>query len=769
MKFQLLILFIFPFLLFSQKYTISGTIKDASNGEDLIGATVSVKDKNIGASANVYGFYSLTLDKGEYTLLYRYFGYQTIERTITLNTNTTINIELSSVNGMLEEVVISAEREDGNVKSIEMSVTKLDPKSIEAVPVLFGEKDIMKTLQLTPGVKTAGEGNSGFYVRGGATDQNLILLDEAIVYNASHLLGFFSVFNSDAIKDVALYKGGIPSEYGGRGSSVMDVKMRDGNSKKFGATGGLGLISSRLTLEGPIVKDKGSFMLSGRRSYADIFLGLSKDEDIKTTRLYFYDLNLKANYKISDKDRVYVSGYFGRDVFSLGSIFGFDWGNATGTVRWNHLFSEKLFSNTSIIASNYDYQFRIGEGEEQFGIKSAIRDYNIKQSYDYFLNANNTIKFGANLIHHTFYPGELFAGSETSFNQIKEDNKYALEGGFYLQNEQKISELFSVQYGVRYSLFNYMGKGTAYEFDEDGDLLKETKYDDFKSIQYYGGFEPRLSVNYLLNEKSSIKASLNRNRQYLHLLSNSVTTSPTDLWVPSTNNVKPQIVDQVALGYFRNFKDNMFEFSVEAYYKTLANQIDYKNGANLVLNTFIEADLVYGRGKAYGTEFFLRKTKGNLTGWVGYTIARALRQFDEINNGEWFSARQDRIHDISIVGIYKFNEKLTASATWVYYTGDAVTFPSGRYEIDGVLVPYYTERNGYRFPNYHRLDVGVTWYNKKTAKFESSWNFSVYNAYARENAYSITFRQNADDPNRTEAVRIALFKLVPAITYNFKF
>jgi hypothetical protein len=466
---------------------------------------------------------------------------------------------------------------------------------------------------------------------------------------------------------------------------------------------------------------------------------------------------------------VYLSGYFGRDVFSLGSVFGFDWGNATGTIRWNHLFSEKLFSNTSLIVSNYDYQFRIGEGEEQFGIKSAIRDFNLKQSYDYFLNSKNTIKFGANIIHHTFYPGELFTGSETSFNPIREANKYALEGGFYLQNEQKVTDLLSLQYGVRYSLFNYMGKGTAYAFDEDGDLLSETAFDELETIQYYGGFEPRLSVNYLLDEKSSVKLSLNRMMQYVHLLSNSVTTSPTDLWVPSTNNVKPQIIDQLAVGYFRNFKDNMFEFSVELYYKNLANQIDYKNGANLVLNTFIEADLVYGRGKAYGSEFFIRKTKGKLTGWVGYTLARALRQFDAINNGEWFSARQDRIHDVSVVGIYKFSEKLSVSASWVYYTGDAVTFPSGRYEIGGTLVPYYTERNGYRFPNYHRLDLGVTWYNKKTDKFESSWNFSVYNAYMRENAYSIAFRQNANDPNRTEAVQTALFKLVPAITYNFKF
>lgn len=665
-------------------------------------------------------------------------------------------------------MVVSSEREDRNVSKTEMSVTRIDPKSIETVPVLLGEKDIMKTLQLTPGVKSAGDGNSGFFVRGGGLDQNLILLDEAPVYNASHLLGFFSVFNSDAIKDVTLYKGGIPAQYGGRGSSVVDVTMRDGNSKKFGASGGIGLISSRLTLEAPIVKDKGSFVISGRRSYADLFLKLSSDEKIKETALYFYDLNMKANYKLGEKDRIFLSGYFGRDNFNLAKTFAFGWGNSTATVRWNHLFSDKLFSNTSLIYSNFDYSFSIGADDEKFGIKSSIRDYNLKQDFSLYQNANNTIKFGFNAIHHTFRPGEIF-GTNESFNDVKIPSKYALETGLYAQNEQKISESFSLQYGLRYSWFDYLGSGTAYYFNENGDKTGEKTYTKGQSIKQYGGLEPRIAANYRLNELSSVKASYNRNRQYMHLLSNSTTSAPTDLWVPSSNNVKPQIIDQYALGYFRNFKENVYEASVEVYYKTLQNQIDYRPNAQLVFNNEVEGQLIYGKGMAFGSEFYLKKNKGRLTGWVSYTLSRSLRKFDEVNIGKLFPARQDRIHDFSVVAMYKLNEKISLSANWVFYTGSAVTFPSGKYEVLGQTIPRYTERNGYRMPNYHRLDLGITWYRKRTETRESSWNFSVFNAYARENAYSITFRQNEQDPSKTEAVQVALFKIVPSITYNFKF
>lgn len=770
MKNKILFFFIFTALgTFAQKATISGTIRDASNGEDLFGAAVIVKElTNVGTTANAYGFYSITLEIGEYTLVYRSTGFETMEWKLNLISDTTYNVELKVPKDVqeIQEVQVSAVKENDNITSSEMNVTRFDPKSIETVPVLFGEKDIMKTLQLTPGVKGAGEGNAGFFVRGGGADQNLILLDEAPVYNASHLLGFFSVFNSDAIKDVALYKSGIPAEYGGRASSVMDVKMRDGNNKNFGASGGLGLISSRLTLEGPIVKDKGSFIISGRRSYADLFLGLSKDVDVPDkTKLFFYDLNAKANYRIGQKDRIFLSGYFGRDKFQLGDLFGFSWGNATGTLRWNHIFSKKLFSNTTVVYSNFNYEFTIGAGDDSFGVRSSIQDWNVKQDFSYYINSNNTLKFGLNVMHHTFRPGSL-EGNNEAFDEIILDPRYALELGVYVQNEMKIGSRLNVMYGVRYSGFNLMGNGYAYDFDEDGDKIEERYYDDWESIKYHQGIEPRLSASFILSEKNSIKLGYNRNFQYLHQLSNSTTSSPTDVWVPSSNNVKPQIGDQIALGYYHNLFKNSLKISTEVYYKALQNQIDYRNGADLVLNNLVEGELVYGKGRAYGLEVQVQRTKGKVTGWISYTLARSLRQFDQINEGKEFSARQDRIHDVSIVLMYRVTKAIALSASWVYYTGDAVTFPSGKYEINGQYIPYYTERNGYRMPDYHRLDVGFTWYMKERKHFDHNLNISIYNTYARENAYTITFEVDEDTGN-TKAIQTTLFKLVPSITYNF--
>ena len=649
-----------------------------------------------------------------------------------------------------------------------MDVTRLDPKDIETIPVLFGEKDIMKTLQLTPGVKGAGEGNAGFFVRGGGADQNLILLDEANVYNASHLLGFFSVFNSDAIKDVSLYKSGIPAEYGGRASSVMDVKMRDGNKKKFGMSGGIGLISSRLTVEAPIVKDKGSFIVSGRRSYADLFLKLSKDTSINQTQLFFYDLNAKANYRLGDKDRIFLSGYFGRDVLGINDAFGFNWGNATGTIRWNHLFSNKLFSNTSIAYSDFDYGFNVGSGEDGFGISSSINDINFKQDFDYFLNSNNKMKFGVNAIYHTFKPGEL-SGGNSSFNPIILDTRYGLEAAAYIQNDMKIGSRWSLMCGLRYSAFNLMGDGTAYEFDGNGVLTNSTEYSRGESIALHHGLEPRFSISYILSENNSIKLGYNRNLQYLHRVTNSTTSSPTDIWVPSSNNVLPQLADQIAIGYYQNFNKNMFSFTGEVYYKALQNQIDYRTGASNFLNELIEGEFVYGKGRSYGLELQLQKKKGKFTGWLSYTLSRALRTFDAIDNGREFSARQDRIHDISLVTMYNLTERVALSAAWIYYTGDAVTFPSGKYELNGTVIPYYTERNGYRMPDYHRLDLGATFYFKEREKFEHNLNVSIYNAYNRENAYTITFQEAENDPTQTEAVQTTLFKIIPSITYNFNF
>ncbi len=765
-----------PFLLFiglglsseaQNKYTISGTLKDASNGEDLIGASITVKEMSgTGTVTNVYGFYSLTLPEGDYTLQYQFIGLQSQEKPIQLTKDMKIDLELESTAQELQEVVVSAKKEDQNVTANEMSVAKISIKEVENVPVLFGERDLIKVVQLLPGVNSAGEGNSGFYVRGGAADQNLILLDEAPVYNPSHLLGFFSVFNSDALKDVTLYKGGIPAEYGGRASSVMDIKMKEGNSKEYEATGGIGLISSRLTVEGPIQKDKSSFIVSGRRTYLDLFTGLAGDEDISNSTLYFYDLTAKLNYRIGDKDRIFLSGYFGRDELGIDN-FGFDWGNVTGTLRWNHIYGDKLFSNTSLIYSDYDYDINIGGDENSFSIGAGIEDWNLKQDFTYFLDARHTLKFGGNIIYHNFVPGDFDGNNES--NSVSIDEQYALEGGVYIQDDYKLSQRWGIHLGLRYSFFDYLGPSNAYEFTANGDLISKTTFDNWESIQKYGGLEPRLSVKYQLDESSSLKMSYNRNYQYLHQLSNSTSAQPTDLWVPSSNNIKPQISDQVALGYFRNFSKNMYEFSTEVYYKDLQNQIDYRDGADLLLNENVEGELVYGRGYAYGAEFLLRKNRGKLTGWVSYTLSRSLRQFDDINNGDPFPAKQDRIHDITIVASYQLNPRLTLSANWVYYTGNAVTFPSASYFVAGQRVPFYTERNGYRMPDYHRLDLGVTWINKKTDQFESSWNFSLYNAYNQYNAYTITFQESEDKPGTTEAVQTTLFGIVPSISYNFKF
>ncbi len=770
--FSLLLITLFSFALNAQTFTVSGTLTDALTGEDLIGATISVvEDVSVGTASNTYGFYSISLAPGTYTLAYQYIGYETTYLKVELADNIKQDVELGTGALELNEVVIKAEAKDENISNTKMSVTKLDPKAIESVPVLFGEKDIIKTMQLTPGVKSAGEGNSGFYVRGGGLDQNLILLDEAPVYNASHLLGFFSVFNSDALKDVTLYKGGIPAEFGGRASSVMDIKMKDGNKKRYSVSGGLGLISSKLTFEGPVVKNKGSFIVSGRRTYADQFLRFSSNEDLTSSTLYFYDLNMKANYAITEKDRLFISGYFGRDIFGFNdNQFGFEWGNQTGTVRWNHLFSDKLFLNTSLIYSKYNYKFNVSFAENaSFSVASAIQDWNLKQDFSYFLNPKNTVKIGWNGILHTFLPGSIETGEDNIFNADEIPEQKALEFGFYAQNDQKINDALSLNYGLRYSIFNQVGPGTIKTFNTDGEVTAINEFDDWESVQFYHGLEPRVSAKYQINGSTSLKTSLTRNYQYLHLLSNTTTTTPTDVYVPSSINVKPQIADQVALGLFKNLSDNKYETYVEGYYKQLYNQIDYKNGADLVLNADVEGELVFGSGYAYGAEFFIKKKEGRLTGWISYTLGRTLRTFDAINNGDPYPARQDRIHDLAVVALYDISSKWKLATNFVFYTGDAATFPSGRYSIGGIDVPLYTERNGYRFPNYHRADIGVTYTRLKTDTKESTWNFSVYNFYGKENAFTIDFQENPDNPEETQAVQLALFKIIPSVSYNFKF
>jgi len=767
---SIIFLFFLGFVVNGQEkhnHTLSGTITDVATGEELIGATVYVDELGSGTASNIYGFYSLTIPAGIYTVRISYIGYNTETQTVDFYSNHVLNIELKSEFTNLDEVVITGEQDDINVRSAEMGVVKMDVKELEAIPVLFGEKDILKTIQLMPGVSGAGEGSTGFYVRGGNTDQNLILLDEAPVYNASHLLGFFSVFNSDALKDMKLYKSGIPARYGGRLSSVLDVHMNNGNSKKMAVTGGIGIISSRLTIEAPIVKDKGSFVVSGRRTYADIVYSIF-EPDFRGNSLYFYDLNAKANYKIGEKDRVFISGYFGRDRFGV-EDFGFDWGNETATLRWNHIFSEKLFSNTSLVYSNYDYQIKAENSGTNVQVSSGIQDFNFKQDFSLYANANNTIRFGLNVIHHSFKPGELTSTGVNSFNDIILDKQYAWESGIYLSNSQKIGARWNLNYGLRLSMFNAIGPGTVYTYSNEGFVINSEEYEKGEIIKNHYGFEPRFSAGFMLNEVSSVKASFHRMYQYIHLLSPTTSENPTDIWVPSSANVKPGSSEQYSLGYFRNFYENKFETSVEVYYKDLHNQLDYKDGANVLLNQYVEAELAFGKGRSYGLEVFVKKKTGRFTGWIGYTLGKTEKQFEIINNGEWYSARQDRTHDISVVGTYKLSERWTFAANWIYYTGDAVTFPSGQYVIDGNTVPLYTERNGYRMPNYHRLDVSATLMGKQNRRFHSSWNFSLYNVYSRENAYSISFREKENYPGVNEAVQFSLFSIIPSVTWNFKF
>ncbi len=752
-----------------QRHTISGYIKDTKTGEELIGATIFIKELKTGGTTNVYGFYSITIPEGKYTIECNFIGFVTQKFEINLVQSIKNNILLLPAAIELEQVVITSEAADKNIKSAEMGIVKIKPNEIKEIPVLFGEQDILKLIQLMPGVQSAGEGNSGFYVRGGGSDQNLILLDEAPVYNASHLLGFFSVFNSDAIKDVNLFKGNAPAEYGGRLSSVLDIKMNEGNSKKLSVSGGLGLISSRLTIEAPIVKDKGSFIISGRRTYADLFLKLSSDNALNNTTLYFYDFNMKANYRIGENDRIFLSGYFGRDVFGFSDRMKIDWGNITTTLRWNHLFNDKLFLNSSLIYSKYNYVIGFSGMGDFINITSGIEDFNLKEDFQYFINPKNTLKFGFNCIYHTFMPGEISSDDDGFVNSKIIDEKYAIENAAYISHEFEVSSLLKITCGLRYSNFTVIGPGNVYSFNENDEIIDSTSYNSREIIKNYGYFEPRITASYMLNKRSSVKVSYAQNAQYIHLLSNSTSSSPTNLWLPSSSIIAPQICDQLALGYFKNFKNNVFETSVEIYYKDMQNQIDYQNGADILLNEKVESQLVFGTGRAYGIELFIKKKTGKLNGWIGYTLSRTERAFDEINESNWFPSKQDRTHDISIVGIYNLNKKWTFSAIWVYNTGNAVTFPSGKYVVEGLTTSLYTDRNGYRMPDYHRLDVGATYTNKKKKKYESSWNFSVYNAYARKNAYSIDFRENENAPTKTEAVRMALFQIVPSVTYNFIF
>jgi len=768
---------IFLFLILSTnlyaetKHTISGTITDATSGESLIGTSILVKEINgTGVTTNAYGYYSLTLADGNYNFVISYLGYKNQNIAIVLNENKMLNIKLEPNSQQLDEVEITAVRKNNNITSNEMGVERLQIKEISKIPVLFGEADIMKTLKLTPGIKSVGEGSGGMYVRGGNNSQNLILLDEATVYNADHLLGFFSTFNSDAIKDVQMFKGTAPAEYGGRISSVLDIKMNDGNNQKYHVGGGIGLISSRLNVEGPLVKGKSSFLVSARRTYADLFLKLSPDELINGNQLYFYDLNAKLNYTINDKNRIYLSGYFGRDIFKFQDRFGIDWGNSTGTLRWNHIWSDKLFSNTSVIYADYDYRVDL-EQVAGFSLTSIIKNWNFKHEFQYFLNNKNTLSFGVNSILHSIIPGQLEETTEDSDinNRIEQlQEKFAIDNGLYISNVWKPSYNLNINYGLRLAVYHLFGPGEFYTY-QDAEVSSTKTFAKGEIVQTYLNLEPRINIAYIMNERNSFKASYTRNTQNLHLISNSTSSTPTDIWISSSNNVKPEIGDQVSMGYFTNFDEDKYQISSEIYYRWMQNQLDLRNGAKINANDKIEGELLFGKGRAYGLELLLKKTQGKLTGWIAYTYSKTERLIDGINNNNWYPARQDITHDISVVGIYDLSKKWSISATWVYNTGNAVTFPSGKYLINKNVQYYFTERNGYRMPAYHRLDLGATWTLKKTKKFESSLNFSVYNAYGHKNPYSIDFEQDETDPSKTNAVMTYLFTYVPSITYNFKF
>lgn len=755
-----------------KKATINGTVKDAATGETLIGASVTLQELSaVGTATNNYGFYSLAVTEGEYTLLFTCVGYNTIAQKVSLHKNQVINISLSPKNG-LQEVVVRAKRlSNDNVVLPQMGVEKLNMTQINQVPVLLGERDILKTITLLPGIKSAGEGNTGFYVRGGASDQNLILLDEAPIYNASHLLGFFSTFNSDAIKDVSIYKGGMPAEYGGRLSSVLDIKMNDGNDKDFAVQGGIGLISSRIKVEGPLVKDKGSFMVSARRTYVDLFLKLTTDTSIRGNSLYFYDVNAKANYHFNDKNAIYISGYLGRDVLALKDVLGTNWGNKTGTLRFTHLFSTRLFSNTSVIYSSYNFVVQGLQNTRSFKATSEINDINLKEDLQYSIGYQHTLKFGFNILLHDITPGDITSPKNSSYNERHVEKRHGFENALYASDEWKVNKHLTFLYGLRLGGLFLLGPGTFKTYDDAGNVISsKIYYSKTDLVKKYLNLEPRFTANYVIDDQNSIKASYNRNTQNIHLLSNSSSNTPTYLYVMSSNNIKPEIADQVSTGYFKNFSDNAFEFSTEVYYKWMQNQIDYKDGSQLLVNQDVESLLTYGSGRAYGVEVFLKKKYGRFNGWIGYTLSRTERKFDDINNGHYYPARQDRTHDVSVVGIYQLNKRWTFSSTFIYGTGNAVTYPTGKYSSGGLTTFSYSERNGRRMPSSNRLDIGATLDGKEHKKYHSSWTFSVYNVYAHRDPYSITFRDSKTVPNTTEAVETSIFAtLIPSVTWNFNF
>ncbi len=768
------------------KVTLSGYVKDSANGEALTSATISVEGSAFPSATNMYGFYSLSLLPGSYTVSISNFGYKTEKIQIEILNNITKNIDLSRSESNLKNAVVKGKKKENQVEKVEMSTNNLNIIQIKKVPALLGEVDIVKSVQLLPGVSTVGEGATGFNVRGGSIDQNLILLDEAPVFNSSHLFGFFSVFNPDAVKDVKLIKGGMPAQYGGRLSSTLDVRMKEGNNKKFEVNGGVGIIFSRFSIEGPIarknpkMKNKSSFIVALRRSYADALAKpfLVNNENLKNAIFYFYDFTAKVNYTFNSNNRLFLSAYVGRDAFGAPGA-KFDWGNQTTTIRWNHLFSKKIFSNFTAYYSKYDYQLGFGTGNNTFEWKSNIVNFSVKPDFTFYINPRNTLQFGVVSTYYIFSPGQAISQDEGTRVDFGLPKKYALENAIYIENEQKVNDNFTMRYGIRFSSFNYIGKGSALileknNFAQRADVVAEQTYKAREVIQSYNTPEPRFSANYKLNKLSSVKASYNRMAQYLHLISNTAASVPLDVWTPSTNNIKPQIADQVAIGYFRNIGKNLdYELSAEAFYKTLQNQIDYIDGANLLLNTQLEAELLSGKGRAYGLELYAKKNAGKLTGWLSYTLSKSERQVDGISNNLWYNNRFDRRHNGNITASYEISNKWSASGSFVVGSGTPTNLPNTKYSFQGYQgIPQNASglRNNVTIKAFHRLDLSATYTHKKTAKWESNWVFGVYNVYKRRNPFSYYTQNNPDNNMQTQLIRYSIVgSIIPSVSWNFKF
>lgn len=782
--FQLLAMLCFG----QMKFTLSGEVIDKESGEKILGANVFVKSKAIGTTTNEYGYYSLQLELGTYEVEVSYIGYETMVKKLTISDDLRKSFQLKLANYALDEVEITANSATANIRKPQMSVSSISVNTIKSMPVVLGEADVIKSLVQLPGVTNAGEGAAGFNVRGGAADQNLILLDEATLYSSSHLFGFFSVFNADAIRSVKLYKGGIPARYGGRVASVLDIYQKDGNRNKFGITGGIGFIASRLLIEGPIVKGKSSFLLGGRSSYAHLFLKLS--EEYKDNALYFYDLNTKLSYQINDKNTLFLSGYFGRDVFSLSDNIENTFGNALGNLRWNHLFSDKLFSNLSLIYSNYYYGLLLDFAG--FNWESSIQNFNLKYDFRHYLNENFTLDYGLQGTYYKFLPGKITPSNATSTIEEQEiAQKYAAEGAVYLDIEQKLTEKLAISYGLRYSYFSRLGKeeirlyednrpvtfSTAMQLYEKGKPISTKLFAENKTIKSYHNLEPRFTLAYTLDEDNSLKASYNRMAQYMHLISNTASPLPLDVWTPSGKYIKPQLVDQYAVGYAANFADKTYSLEVESYYKKLQNRMDYIDGADLVGNKAIEQVILSAEGRAYGLEVYFRKNTGRFTGWLAYTLARAEQRVsprDEketgINNGEWYRTNYDKTHDLSFTAMYRLNKRWSFSTSFIVQSGMPITYPESKYNYQNLQIPNYGLRNKEQLPAYHRLDIAMTYTPRgnENRRWKAEWVFGIYNVYNRMNARAITFRQDYET-GKNEAVRLSIFGIVPSVTFNFKF